>query len=134
MRKVYTADALAREKADKYQGKNTGDETQTEQEYLPMAVKVKRFFSAGEILQAKKLELYDIGWDEEFNMNTIPVPPERTPGFGLVEAQEEYEGAVDRLKEQQEAAQQEPINVGDEEATDADSDTKDGDGSEEKDT
>lgn len=94
MRKNYTGADLRREYV--YEGKDTGPESKTEQEYLPVAVQVKRFMAAGEQLAAYKRELYDIGWDEEYNINKISVPPNRKPGFDLADAQIEMEEAIER--------------------------------------
>lgn len=87
------------------QGKDTGPETITEQEYLPTAVQVQRFINAGELLKASKKEMYDIGWDEDFNINKVSVNPINRQNFGMVEMQEELENAVERIQESQRTTQ-----------------------------
>ena len=82
----------------KYEGKDTGDDTQTEQDYFPVAVQVQRFIDAGELLEMQKHSLFDGGWDENFHLNDIAVPPERRKGFDRVEAQEELEEANERIQ------------------------------------
>lgn len=77
-------------------GLDTGPETKTEQEYLPVAVQVKRFLNAGEILKASKLEMFDMGWDEDFNLNNTPA---RKIYMNRVEAKEAYDEAIERIKE-----------------------------------
>ncbi len=94
MKKTYTD----YEKEYKDEGKDTGTETKTEQDYLPIAVQVQRFMDAGEILAVQKQSLFDIGWDENFHINKAQMHPERGPNFGMVEAQEELEGANERLQ------------------------------------
>lgn len=54
-----------------YKGKDTGDETLTEQEYIPLAVQINRMISAGEQLLIAKKEMYDIGWDENYVLNDV---------------------------------------------------------------
>lgn len=56
-------------------GKDTGPETLTEQEYIPIAVQIKRFQAAGEMLKLQKHALFQLGWDEDYNMNKIQPHP-----------------------------------------------------------
>ena len=102
-RKTYKSDVY--NSGWKDPGKDTGSESMTEQEYLPVAVQVNRFFAAGERMAEYKRELYDIGWDEDFNINTVKPSPEN---MDRIDAQEELEGAIDRIKEAQSSSRMEP--------------------------
>lgn len=97
--RIYDIDPLAHPAP--YQGLETGDDAlnPTEQEYIPMAVQVNRFIAAGERLVDLKRELFDIGWDENFNMNTVSVPPQRRPNFTRVDAQEMMEEYIESAEQ-----------------------------------
>lgn len=69
MRISYTEDPYVRDYKDA--GVNTGPKTKTEQEYIPLAVQIKRMIAAGELHDLHKHMLFEIGWDEDFNMNNI---------------------------------------------------------------
>jgi ribosomal protein L12E/L44/L45/RPP1/RPP2 len=78
-------------------GKDTGPETMTEQEYIPIAVQVKRMINAGEQLLVAKKEMYDLGWDEEFNLNNVH-PHAINMNMDRVDMQEVMENATEKIK------------------------------------
>jgi hypothetical protein len=97
MRTEYGPDTYKIPNYDK--GKDTGPETQTEQEYLPIAVQIKRFINSGEALIAAKKEMYQMGWDEDFNLNTVR-PHAVNMHMNRVEMQEVVENAQETLSNQ----------------------------------
>lgn len=73
-------------------GIDTGPDSQTEQAYLPIAVQIKRMINAGEQIKLAKKEMYDIGWDEDYNLNTV-LPHAVNMNLEMVEMQEIVENA-----------------------------------------
>jgi hypothetical protein len=84
--------------AVKAKGKDTGPETKTEQEYIPLAVQIKRMINAGENLLLAKKEMYDIGWDEEYNLNKVR-PHAINLNLDRIDAQEILENAAKNIQE-----------------------------------
>lgn len=84
-----------------YTGKDTGTETQTEQQYIPIAVQINRMIAAGEQLVVAKKEMYDLGWDEDFKLNKVK-PHAINLNMDRTEMQEVLENAqeqIDTLRE-----------------------------------
>lgn len=80
-----------------YPGKDTGPDSLTEQEYIPLAVQIKRMINAGEQLLVAKKEMYDLGWDEEFNLNKIK-PHAINLNMDRVDMQEVLENATEEIE------------------------------------
>lgn len=96
-----------------YEGKNTGTKSKTEQEYIPLAVQIKRMINAGEALVTAKKEMYDIGWDEDFNINRVK-PHAINMDMDRIEMQEVLENATEQINasREPESTENEPESTG----------------------
>lgn len=94
MKGTYSKDSVTLN--EPYTGKITGDESKTEQEYIPIAVQIKRMIKAGDQLLEAKHDMYQLGWDEDYNLNSIK-PHAINMNMNRVEMQEIIENAEEEI-------------------------------------
>lgn len=93
-----------------YQGEKNFEKTKTVQSgWMPIALQVKRMEAAGMRLQAYKEAVYDFKFK-------VPVPddandPTRRKGYDMLDAWEDRQGALKRLKENARLSAEDAANI-----------------------
>lgn len=80
-----------------FPGKDTGSESKTEPEYMPAEVQINRLIRSGEKLAQYRKDMFDIGWDQEFD--DIPLDPTRNGAYDLADASDDLEAIAGRAKQ-----------------------------------